>query len=206
MRELEYYRRVLSKEEINELPMVAYEGPVRLVETRTELEDALELLAGEPVLGFDTETRPCFEKGKCNGTSLVQLASEKEVVLVRLTHVPPGRELAGVLADAGMIKAGVGIREDMRLLGKKHAFQPAGLFDLGDAARKLGLKTQGLRTLAANLMGVRISKGAQCSNWEKAELTPAQIRYAATDAWVGRELFFRFQKLLASSGGVRTAE
>ncbi|MBR6624668.1 MAG: 3'-5' exonuclease domain-containing protein 2, partial [Mailhella sp.] len=42
----------------------------------------------------------------------------------------------------------------------------------------------------ANLLGFRISKSAQCSNWENRELSPQQVKYAATDAWVGRELYF----------------
>lgn len=195
MRELDYYRRDVSKDEINALPIAAYEGPVLLVREPEALEEALQALSGDSVLGFDTEARPCFEKGKSACTSLVQLAGSEAVVLVRLLKVPMGERLAAVLADPDVIKVGVGIREDMRLLGRKYAFTPASLVDLGDAARKLGLKTRGLRTLAANLMGVRISKGAQCSNWEKAELSPTQIRYAATDAWIGRELFFRIREL-----------
>ncbi len=195
MRELEYYRRELSKDAINALPIVAYEGPVLLVEDGEDPEEALRLLRGEPVIGFDTEARPCFEKGRASRTSLVQLAGTGVVVLVRLLTTSPTEHLVALLEDPEVIKVGVGIREDMRLLGQKDAFRPAGLFDLGDAARSLGLKTQGLRSLAANLMDVRISKGAQCSNWEKPELTPGQIRYAATDAWIGRELFFRLQEL-----------
>ena len=63
--------------------------------------------------------------------------------------------------------------------------------DLAALARARGIKAQGLRSLAASLLGFRISKSAQCSNWERDELSPQQIRYAATDAWVGRELYAR---------------
>ena len=79
----------------------------------------------------------------------------------------------------------------MRSLQKLHDFTPAGLADLADMAKKRGIKAQGLRTLAAHLMGGRISKAAQCSNWAKKTLTPQQVRYAATDAWIGRELYLR---------------
>lgn len=203
MHELEYYRRDLSRDAINALPIAAYEGPVLLVDDGEDPKEALDLLRGEPVIGFDTEARPCFEKGRAARTSLVQLAGAEVVVLVRLLKTSPTESLVALLEDPAVIKVGVGIREDMRLLGKKDAFRPAGLFDLGDAARALGLKTQGLRTLAANLMDVRISKGAQCSNWEKPELSPAQIRYAATDAWIGRELFFRLQELETTARSAR---
>ena len=179
----------LSKEAINERPMLAYEGEVLLVQTEGELSRALNCLKGEPVLGFDTESRPSFKKGKVYPTSLVQLAGSELVVLIRLNLVGFTAPLAALLADPGVVKAGVAIRDDMRSLQKLHEFTPAGLADLADMAKKRGIKAQGLRTLAAHLMGGRISKAAQCSNWAKKTLTPQQIRYAATDAWIGRELY-----------------
>ena len=181
----------LSKEAINELPMLAYEGEVLLVQTEGELSRALNSLRGETLLGFDTESRPSFKKGKVYPTSLVQLAGSKLVVLIRLNHVDFTEPLAALLADPGVVKAGVAIRDDMRSLQKLHDFTPAGLADLADMAKKRGIKAQGLRTLAAHLMGGRISKAAQCSNWAKKTLTPQQVRYAATDAWIGRELYLR---------------
>ena len=75
------------------------------------------------------------------------------------------------------------------------AFQADGVVDLAVMARARGIQAQGLRTLAANLLGFRISKSAQCSNWENHELTLQQIKYAATDAWVGRELYFHMLRM-----------
>lgn len=181
----------LSKEEINDLPMLAYEGEVLLVQTEGELGRALGRLKGETLLGFDTESRPSFKKGKVYPTSLVQLAGSDVAVLIRVNQAPFSEGLAALLADPGVIKAGVAIRDDMRSLQKLLPFVPAGLADLADMAKRRGIKAQGLRTLAAHLMGVRISKAAQCSNWAKKTLTPQQIRYAATDAWIGRELYLR---------------
>ena len=186
----------LSKEAINELPMLAYEGEVLLVQTEGELSRALNSLRGETLLGFDTESRPSFKKGKVYPTSLVQLASSKLVVLIRLNHVGFTEPLAALLADPGVVKAGVAIRDDMRSLQKLHDFTPAGLADLADMAKKRGIKAQGLRTLAAHLMGGRISKAAQCSNWAKKTLTPQQVRYAATDAWICPEIYRTLQHTL----------
>jgi ribonuclease D len=42
---------------------------------------------------------------------------------------------------------------------------------------------------------LRIPKGTKTSNWAARELSPAQIAYAATDAWACRELVLRFQSL-----------
>ena len=48
-----------------------------------------------------------------------------------------------------------------------------------------------MRALAGLLLGGRISKAAQVSNWARKELDNKQIRYAATDAWVSRELYLK---------------
>ncbi len=181
----------LSRDDINALPIRSYEGEVLLVRDPAGLEAALARLRKDAVLGFDTETRPTFRKGKIPAPALIQLAGEDCVVLVQLGRVPFGPALAGLLADPAVIKAGVAIRDDMRALARLHDFTPDGATDLAALARARGLKAQGLRPLAAQLLGFRVSKSAQCSNWENDALTPRQIRYAATDAWVGRELYLR---------------
>ncbi|MDR0466098.1 MAG: 3'-5' exonuclease domain-containing protein 2 [Deltaproteobacteria bacterium] len=190
---LEYYSRKLRSEEINELPIVRYEGEVRLVRTENELAQALDFLAQEELLGFDTETRPSFRKGKINQPALIQLAASDRIFLMQLAFVPFGAGLASLLSEAKILKVGVGIQSDMRELGKLHPFEGAGAVDLGDLARALKLPTQGLRNMAANLLGLRISKGPRCSNWSLTDLSPRQIAYAATDAWIGRELYLKMR-------------
>ena len=168
---------------------------VRLVSNAGALDDALDLLREDSVLGFDTETRPSFRKGKSYPTTLMQIAGSRSVVLIQLGRTPFSERLARLLSDPGVVKAGVAIREDMRRLRALHDFEPAALVDLAEMAHDLRLRAQGLRTLAADLMGGHISKAAQCSNWGKKELTPQQIRYAATDAWIGREIYLRLTAL-----------
>ena len=51
-----------------------------------------------------------------------------------------------------------------------------------------------MKKLAANILGVRISKSQQLSNWEAEELSAAQQMYAATDAWVCREMYLKLLK------------
>lgn len=196
MDDLEYYRAEMTKEAINDLPMVSYEGPVHLVQREDELVPALEILRNDTLLGFDTEVRPCFVRGhEAYPVSLLQLAGEKGVVLVRLNKVPLARALVDLLCNPVVLKVGVAIGDDMRLLRRKVEFIPSGVIDLGLSARAVNIKTQGLRTLAANFLRVRISKTAQCSNWEAAELSQLQIRYAATDAWIGREIYLKMNQV-----------
>lgn len=185
----------LSKEEINLLPIQAWEGPVVLVREEKTLADALEKLRQEPVLGFDTETRPTFTKGKTCRPALIQLATADTAYLIQLTHLPFSEDIAELLSSPRVLKVGVAIHDDMKALARIHPFQADGVVDLAVMARARGIQAQGLRTLAANLLGVRISKSAQCSNWENHELTPQQIKYAATDAWVGRELYFHMLRM-----------
>ena len=167
---------------------------MHVIRVLEDWKQALPDLRAVGVLGFDTETRPTFRKGKVNAPSLIQLATERAVYLVQLAWLPFGPHLAEILADPNIIKAGVGIRDDMRELSRLHDFEPAGLVDLGNAARTHKLPSQGLRTLAANLFGWRISKGSQCSNWSLMELSQRQIAYAATDAWIGRLIFLRMRE------------
>jgi ribonuclease D len=191
---LERYRRKLRSEEINALPIVRYEGEVRLVRSACELEEALDLLAREELLGFDTETRPSFRKGKINQPALIQLAASDRIFLVQLAFVPFGQGLAALLSNGKILKVGVGIWDDLRELDRLYPFEGAGAVDLGDLARSLKLPTQGLRNMAANLMGWRISKGPRCSNWSLPDLSLRQIAYAATDAWIGRELYLKMRE------------
>jgi ribonuclease D len=152
-------------------------------------------LHAERVLGFDIEVRPAFKSGDHFLPALVQLAGNEKVFLVQLKKMNSKHLLAGLFADAGIVKAGIAVAGDVGKLHEVMKFIPAGFVELGKMAAKAGIKAGGVRTLAAQLLGFRISKGAQCSNWERGELTPAQILYAATDAWVCREIFLFLEKL-----------
>ena len=181
----------MTKEEINACPMLRWEGPTHVIRTPEELHRAVRALAQESILGFDTETRPAYHKGESYLPSLLQLAGEKEVYLFQLKHLGLPTPLREILADPKVVKAGVALAYDLQELHKLAPFRPAGFVDLGNLAKKAEIKNHGLRGLAAVLLGFRIPKGAQTSNWARDVLAPAQIQYAATDAWVGRELYLK---------------
>jgi ribonuclease D len=184
-------RATLSKEDINALPLFHYTGKVSLVCTEREQAEAMQRLLEEKVLGFDTETPPSFSKGKSYSPSLIQLATQDEVFLFHLKRLPLGTGLIRLFENPEVIKTGVAAHDDMRFLTKLAPFNPCSVIDLNMLARKHSIENRGLRGLAAGLLGVRISKSAQCSNWASKELSPRQIRYAATDAWVSRALYMR---------------
>lgn len=181
--------RQMTREEINACPMAQWTGPVSVVRTCAELDRAVDHLAGHKLLGFDTETRPAFRKGESYPPSLLQLASHEAVFLFQLKALGLAEPLRDILADPCIIKAGVSLDYDLRELKKLSPFKAAGFVDLAHLARKTGIKNHGLRGMAAAVLGFRISKGAQTSNWAKEHLTEQQIQYAATDAWVGLRLY-----------------
>jgi ribonuclease D len=185
----------LRKQEINLLPLKKYEGEVEVISSDQRLMSVLADLKAERVLGFDIEVRPTFKSGDHFPPALVQMAGKKRVFLVQLKKLSSLHGLAGLFADPAIIKTGVAVSGDIEKLHEVMRFTPAGFVDLGKLAAKKGIKAMGVRTLAAQLLGLRISKGAQCSNWERSELTPAQILYAATDAWICREIFLFLEKL-----------
>lgn len=185
----------ISKEDINLLPLGGWEGPVKVVQCVDDLEPALARLASADLLGFDTETRPAFRKGQSFPPSLLQLATADEVFLFQLKHVGLPGALLRLLADPTVVKAGVGLDFDLKSLQELRPFQPRGFVDLARIARQKGIRNNGLRGLAAAVCGIRISKSARTTNWANDLLTPQQIRYAATDAWIGRELFLRLDSL-----------
>ena len=183
----------MTKEEINTRPIRRWEGAVHVVRTPAELSRAVRALADETILGFDTETRPAYNKGESYLPSLLQLAGESAVYLFQLKHLGLPGPLREILADPTMVKAGVSLTYDLQELHKLARFEPAGCVDLGTLAKEAEIKNHGLRGLAAVLLGFRIAKGTQTTNWARDVLAPAQIQYAATDAWVGRELYLKLQ-------------
>ena len=185
----------ISREAMAILPIRRYDGPVCVVATRTELNDALADIQQESVVGFDTETRPAFKKGERYDPALVQVATARAVYLFQLRRVDVIPGLADMLAAPGIVKAGVAVARDLKELKEVFSFAERSVIDLGVIAKRYGLEQTGVRNLSGIFLGCRVTKGARTSNWAATTLTPTQIAYAATDAWIGRELYLRFKHL-----------
>lgn len=183
--------RRISKAEINELPLIAWDGRIEILDTMEKMEAAAGRLAQEAHLGFDTETRPSFRKGEHYPPALVQLATADCVYLFRISKTKTLAPLLPVLEAEGIRKTGVAIADDVKELRAMEDFRPAGFVEVSELTRQLGYENRGLRALAALLLGGRISKAAQVTNWAREKLDEKQIRYAATDAWISREIYLR---------------
>jgi ribonuclease D len=186
--------RVISKEDLANLPIRRYEGRVSLVETARELADAREDLRQERVVGLDTETRPAFRKGESYLPCLVQAATAQAVYLFQLSRLDVFPALVELLARPEVIKTGVGLAYDLQQLKRVFPFTVESVLDLGVVARRRGMGQTGVRNLSGMLLGFRIPKGNRTSNWAAPRLTPAQVNYAATDAWACRELYLSFEE------------
>jgi ribonuclease D len=179
----------ISIEEISKLDHKWFEGKIVLVDNLKTYYEVINELKGSEILGFDTETRPSFRKGRKNKVSLLQLANREIACLFRINRIGLPRELISILSDPGIIKAGVAIHDDIRFLKSIKNFSPEGFVDLQGFVKEYGIQSSGLKKLAAIVLGFRISKRQQVTDWEAPELTEAQQIYAATDAWVCYEIY-----------------
>ena len=183
----------MSREEINALPIKKWQGPTHLISCTEQMKHVIPLLEKAPVLGFDTETRPAFRKGQQYLPALLQLATEKDVFIFQLEQIGLPNSITALLSNRAIAKVGVAITDDVQGLQKVTPFSPAGFIELAKLGKDFSIQHFGLRGLAAATMGIRIAKSKKIttSNWAKKDLSPGQLQYAATDAWIGREIFLR---------------
>lgn len=188
----------VPRESLANLPLSAYNGKIILVSTNEEASHAVSQLLKEKVLGFDTESRPSFTRDQNYPVSIIQLCGEDCVWLFKLSCLHDSMaKIFAILEQSHIKKVGVAVNGDIAALRKLRDFQPAGFEDISEKTRKIGIVNTGLRNLAAAFLGQRISKGAQMSNWAVDKLTQKQITYAATDAWISRELYLIVSKIYA---------
>lgn len=193
-------RTTISQDELNLLPLNAYKGKVQVVTDPKYLPKIAAEISKHKVVGFDTETRPSFKKGQSYKLALLQLAIPNKVFLIRTHYTGLDQSILSIFEDKNILKAGVAIRDDIKALQTIASFTPQSFVELANLSREVGLQVESVKKLAGLILGFRISKSAQTSNWEAPTLTEKQIEYAATDAWVCLELYERMIKL--TPGGV----
>ncbi len=179
-----------------QLDMISFPGKIHLIENLEDMTHALSKLRTEKILGFDTESKPSFKKGEKHSIALLQLSGEQEAYLFRLNKTGLTSELAEILSNPEIIKVGLAIRDDLKGLRELLSFEPKSFIEIQDIAKKKGLKSQGLQTITEELFQKRLSKKAKLTNWEISKLTDSQILYAATDAWIGREIYLALENML----------
>ena len=187
----------ISREELQNLSLVHFKGKIHVIEHLSAAETAVNRLKSCTVLGFDTETRPSFTKGKINRVALLQLATATEAFLFRLCKMNIPKSLLALLSDPNILKIGTAIKNDIDVLKQAAKMIPHGFVDLQDMVQKFNIKNIGLAKMSGIVLGVRISKSQQLSNWENDILTEAQQRYAATDAWMCYLIYEKLNQLIS---------
>ena len=179
----------ISNEQTALLPAVEFRGEIRIVDHERDIAAACKPLAAQPVIGFDTETRPSFRPGVTFRVSLLQLSTPTVCYLFRLNKIPLAKPILQLLEDRRILKIGADVAGDLRSLRQIRHFRDGGFVDLQGIAPEWGIGEKSLRKLSAIVLGRRVSKAQRLSNWEAATLTDKQQLYAATDAWVCTRIY-----------------
>ncbi|HNQ60239.1 MAG TPA: 3'-5' exonuclease [Bacteroidales bacterium] len=179
----------IEENEISVLPVAEYQGEIVVIERLRNLSQALEEIYSWGYVGFDTETRPNFHKGENHKPALMQVAGARKTFLFRLNKLGFPPLLRSFISDENIIKVGLALENDLPELTLHQKFSPAGMVDLNQLCPQLGFQNIGARKLTAIFLKVRLKKSQQTSNWENSILTEAQLKYAALDSWICREIY-----------------
>lgn len=182
------FQPTISNEQTAELPSARFDGQIVIVDREEQIEKVCRDLAAQPIIGFDTETRPSFKAGVTNKVALLQLSTPERCYLIRLCRTKLHNALLKILSNPNIIKIGADVLGDLRSLHALRHFHERGFIDLQQIAPAWGIEEKSLRKLSAIVLGKRVSKAQRLSNWEAAQFTEQQISYAATDAWVCLEI------------------
>ena len=172
-----------DKQKITDLTKVAFPGRIITIFSGGEAERAVRFLLTQPILGFDTETRPSFTRGHSNKVALLQVSTPDICFLFRLNFIGITPAIKTLLEDTTVLKVGLSLKDDILMLQHREQFTPGYFYDLQHHVKEIGIEDLSLQKLYANIFGMKMSKTQRLSNWEASVLTNAQKIYAATDAW-----------------------
>lgn len=183
------FRPSIEKTELALLPPAQFEGTIVVVQGEKEARKAVAALMKEKVLGFDTETRPSFAKGKSNAVCLVQLSTKQTCFLFRLKDNNCLPLLKPLFEEESILKIGLSLKDDFHAIRKQMEFEPAGFLDLQPYVKDFGIEDNSLSKIYAIIFNMRISKAQRLTNWEADFLTEKQKHYAALDAWAALRIY-----------------
>lgn len=172
---------------------------------RHDLPDGLDL---GPVVAIDTETMGLDPRR--DRLCLVQMSSGDGNA--HLVQIAPGQRdapnLVRMLADPATLKLFHFGRFDIAALENALGVVTSPVWCTKIASKMVRTFTDrhGLKYLLADLVGVDISKQQQTSDWGAAELSPAQLEYAASDVLHLHALKAELERRLAREGRTELAQ
>jgi ribonuclease D len=150
---------------------------VTLIHDPAALDQWLLGTRGHAELALDTEADGMFRYRA--RLCYVQLAAGDAIAIVDTLAVPVQR-LAALLARSEPIKLIHDLAFDARMLAE-YGVALGPVFDTSIAARFLGIKATGLKSLLASELGVDLDKSFQQADWGARPLPEAALPYLADD-------------------------
>lgn len=190
------FKECITPQELEKLEYASFPGKIYVIDSvGAEFNRAIAYLRSQKIIGFDTETRPTFTPSQPRyGVALLQLSGPDKAFLFRVNSIGVHRRLCNLLASPKIIKVGAAIHDDIRGLQRLRDFRADGFVDLQKIVCEWGIRDKSVKKMAAIILGIRISKTQQLSNWEAEKLSDSQCMYAATDAWVCREMYLKLMR------------
>lgn len=183
----------ITKDQLASLPTVTFPGRITVIDSVEDAAVALAQLRRHPVVGFDTETKPSFRKGRTNTVSLIQISTDSHCYLFRINHTGLSEEIRAFMEDPSVVKVGLSLKDDFHVLHKLADFEPAGFIELQDYVKQFYITDCSLQKIYGIIFDQRISKSQRLSNWEADSLTQSQQIYASIDAWACLQIYNHLQ-------------
>lgn len=185
------FQHKIDSLEVEEMDLANFSGEIQVISNPgKDFDAAIEHLTNAKYIGFDTETKPCFiAKVPRNKMAILQLSSYTNAYIFRLQQLGVPKQLADLMSNPFVLKVGAAVHDDIRGLQSYSYFTPRGFIDLQKLAGEFGIEEKSVRKMSAIILSRKVSKSQQLSNWESAELSSAQLKYAATDAWICLKMF-----------------
>ncbi len=173
----------ITKEQLAELPTETFPGTISVIESEEDAVAALRYLNNCPIVGFDTETKPTFRKGRTNTVALIQVSTIEHSFLFRLNKIGLIAPLREFIENPSVVKVGLSLKDDFFVLHRINDFIPEGFIDLQQFVKRYNIVDCSLQRIYGIIFGRRISKSQRLSNWEAVQLSAPQQAYASIDAW-----------------------
>lgn len=172
------------------------------------IKRACEELEREQFLGFDTETTELDPyKGSLR---LVQLSTGRSTYVFDMRPFGEAKAssdlkpLRGLLGDKAVVKVAHNAKFDMKWVRHHLGCEINGIFDTYLASQLIAAgdsdRRHSLADVAKFFTDVELDKSEQVSDWNAAELSNAQLQYAARDAQVMLSLHEQMADRLANDG------
>lgn len=184
----------IPKEKVSELPIVEFTGNIYVIDSMSKMNMAINALRKELVVGFDSETKPAFARGKLNKVALLQVSTFSECYLFRINKIGIPEKLKSFLEDKNIKKIGLSLNNDIIGLKRITDINPEGFIDLQKRVNEYAIVDMSLQRIYAIIFGKKISKSQRLTNWEAPTLTTAQQKYAALDAFSCLEIYDHLNK------------